>query len=726
MLRNLVKSVVQAHQGDDRPVITSEVKSTLSEFGIFNPLAADSPIREAAHGDQASIEKTYENIVWVFRCIDLIATNVANLPGKVISRRGDDVVDISDRPEFIPLLNPNNFQSAFDFYYESIARLRLQGEMFWELQFLNELSDTIVAMYCDWASHEVEVLPDPETFIGGYERHVDGKTISYDAREVFYLKYFNPFSTLRGITPLRAARSSMVLDLNSAEFAKNSFEHGMRFQGVFTTEQPIGADEAKRMMKVLEEEWGGLKNLHKNPVLWGGVKFNQVNNALAMDDWVKLREMTREEICIAQGVPLESIGLGQKTYENLPAANKLLWTTTLLPTCKKLVDLINLKLIPRLTNDPSAEYVLDKSEVEALREDRSALVTDYKEGIANGALTPNDMRVDVYNKEPDDSEESNSFYMSNSLRPIDEPAPGASVIDESGKATVNVLEHINKLIVDNYSHLADRSMMLGTKADETTDAGREEIWRQKIQKIEANEITFQRGMTTFLDRQAGVVTAWIRDNMKRSKSGKVLTVSGKVTTEPIIIQSDAIFDVAFWESELAKFGDPLILGAFIDGIIEVMNIDSFDLNHPAATTGLANRTENFSIRVNRTTNEAIKRELSAGFEANETIDQIADRVNERVFGSHNLIRARRIARTEIVGATNHGIMEGIRQSPAFSKKMWITSRDDRVRDSHVSMDGIVRNNDETFILEDGKEMPFPQEVNERCIIIPTIEARTTE
>ena len=55
--------------------------------------------------------------------------------------------------------------------------------------------------------------------------------------------------------------------------------------------------------------------------------------------------------------------------------------------------------------------------------------------------------------------------------------------------------------------------------------------------------------------------------------------------------------------------------------------------------------------------------------------------------------------------------------------MWITSRDDRVRDSH-QIDGDVVNVDENFSLADGSSVSFPQDFQERCIIISTIEPKT--
>jgi uncharacterized protein with gpF-like domain len=55
-----------------------------------------------------------------------------------------------------------------------------------------------------------------------------------------------------------------------------------------------------------------------------------------------------------------------------------------------------------------------------------------------------------------------------------------------------------------------------------------------------------------------------------------------------------------------------------------------------------------------------------------------------------------IARTEVGGAANYGSQEAARQSGVVEIKEWITSRDDRVRDSHAEIEGEQRELDEPY------------------------------
>lgn len=59
-------------------------------------------------------------------------------------------------------------------------------------------------------------------------------------------------------------------------------------------------------------------------------------------------------------------------------------------------------------------------------------------------------------------------------------------------------------------------------------------------------------------------------------------------------------------------------------------------------------------------------------------------------------RAQRIARTEVVGASNVGAMEGARSLGQPTQKVWISTRDNRTRDIHAEVDGQMVSLDDKF------------------------------
>ena len=57
---------------------------------------------------------------------------------------------------------------------------------------------------------------------------------------------------------------------------------------------------------------------------------------------------------------------------------------------------------------------------------------------------------------------------------------------------------------------------------------------------------------------------------------------------------------------------------------------------------------------------------------------------------------RDIARTEVLKANQNATIEGFRQSGVVTRKMWLSSRDSKVRDSHRELEGMIVPLNETF------------------------------
>ena len=136
---------------------------------------------------------------------------------------------------------------------------------------------------------------------------------------------------------------------------------------------------------------------------------------------------------------------------------------------------------------------------------------------------------------------------------------------------------------------------------------------------------------------------------------------------------------------------------------------------PSVRNEIGRRAKELSHFVNTTTNKEIKKILEEAEASRASIKEKA-RVIQEWFDEISPQRANLIARTETYGASNLGTFEGIRQAKV-NGKMWITSRDERVRYSH-QIDGDVALAESDFFLLDGSAVPYPQDFNERCVIIP--------
>ena len=142
-----------------------------------------------------------------------------------------------------------------------------------------------------------------------------------------------------------------------------------------------------------------------------------------------------------------------------------------------------------------------------------------------------------------------------------------------------------------------------------------------------------------------------------------------------------------------------------------------------ARTWILQRSLTLAKAINLTTLEALRHELSLGFEAGESIKEIAKRI-EGYFEGNAKVRAEMISRTEVISASNRGAQDRY-QKEGIQKKEWFSAPD--ARPSHLEANGQIVGINDNFRVGDGMgqgpgQIGLPEEdVNCRCVLLPVIE-----
>jgi uncharacterized protein with gpF-like domain len=130
-----------------------------------------------------------------------------------------------------------------------------------------------------------------------------------------------------------------------------------------------------------------------------------------------------------------------------------------------------------------------------------------------------------------------------------------------------------------------------------------------------------------------------------------------------------------------------------------------------------------------TTRQTIQQLLVEGAEEGLGSEAMARQMSERI-ESINLSRARVIARTEVINASNQGSFYGARAAAQrFNQqleKQWLDSNDDRVRDTHEGVDGQTKPMDQPFVLPDGDKLMWPGDTSLGAKASNTIQCRCTQ
>lgn len=201
--------------------------------------------------------------------------------------------------------------------------------------------------------------------------------------------------------------------------------------------------------------------------------------------------------------------------------------------------------------------------------------------------------------------------------------------------------------------------------------------------------------------------------------------------------TDAVYVETLWREQVPGLSNHVaaVYGAsaytVATALVSRAGVDITDVWDVSARVSLDARAKDYlttaTNRMVRTGTEmwsAIRSELVSGFQAGEGIPALSNRL--RSVSEISQRRARAVARTEVVGASNAGAMAGASAFPGLQPetKTWLATSDARTRPTHQSADGQTVPFDKPFQVG-GVSMdrphapgaPAAEVVNCRCTVV---------
>ena len=112
------------------------------------------------------------------------------------------------------------------------------------------------------------------------------------------------------------------------------------------------------------------------------------------------------------------------------------------------------------------------------------------------------------------------------------------------------------------------------------------------------------------------------------------------------------------------------------------------------------------VGVTQTTKDIVSLSMQRSIEEGLSIPNAAKSLRDK-WTDVTRYRSEVIARTEIISASNGGSLIGAEATGLPLEKIWLSARDKRTRDDHISADGQRRKLNEYFILRDGSRLKTP-------------------
>lgn len=641
-----------------------------------------------------------------------------------------------DNPERLPpthplamlAARPNPFQSWREFQRQRVAYLNLSGNSFTYVDRPSRNAPP-VALY-NLRPDRVYVIPGKNS-LRGYLYKPEEKGIrdgfAILPQDMMHVKFTNPKDPYEGfgagLSPLAPLAQSADVDNNITKYLKLLFERGTMLSGMLTFKMPLDDAQIARIRSRWKDIYGGVENWDEIGIMDSEASYQKLGMTFEELGFESLDERNETRILGPFGVPPILLGtrtgLARSTMSNYAEARRQCWEDTLLPE----IELFGDEDRYFLQTDDGAWVAYDLSRVPALQKDLPKLVDTafrmWSMGVpANiafrevGLMLPPLPGGDV-------------SYLPTSVIPAGAAADTTSTADGSTTA-------------------ATEDTRKAKAADEEPGWSDEEkavIWKALDDIAVSYEDEFRAGAAAAFEVDKREILALVGEAKARSLLQKATIQWQMVFDDVLTYLRDKAGEN--WRQTFT----PLISGA-VKGTASYWNVQAglaFDVRNLNAEEWFINYMLKFADPITATSEREIAGIIQLGIQEGWSIPEmqnalekmftqwIGGNVTDWNFADVRLPpwRAELIARTETTRATNAGSFQ-IYKANNVKEKEWLSTQDDRVRDSHKNANRQVRAIDTPFDIGTSKMMypgdaslgaPLAEFGNCRCTVLPRLKEK---
>ena len=668
--------------------ITARAKgfSDSALYDLYPDLAYRIPVLRSYSDEQHGISETtfpsnardYARSTWVHKAVKIVADNIAPHRIEIVRGEGEEKEPLPDHPLRRILDNPNPSMSSADLWRQWTTDMLLGGEEGLEVSY-------------DDNNFPAEFYPrQPQVFtikagLGGARyRRVDyyriddhrGDPYKLEPDEFIHIFFYNPLNVWRGIAPITAVKTGIIIDELAQAWSRLFFKNSARPDYAILSEEGFTPKERIELETRIMNEFGGVGEAHKPLILDQAVKDVKPLSFPPKDiEWIEQRKLARDEIGAIFGVPDEIMGFGKDTYENFATAFRVLRILTLEP----LIDFRDNALSAWFRRYGYLEMDLrletERVKMPELPEDRDKKILSAKTLFDMGVpLNEANKRLNLGLPA---IEGGDVGYLQFSLVPV----TGSDRSPTEASSSVRGIRSKWKY---------------GMGAPLFGSEDHKELLKRRNIPIEPIKNLMKRRLRRFFQAQEVRVGRAVRGSQRLGRAKFTKPDPGELLPE-----LGSIFDL---EQEIARFEEafgPIIAEAVrLMGEFELAALGieiAFDVSRPEVRAAIAGILETVSIK----TQETIWRDLIALFEEAEAEGEGIVAIQERLSAFYSGIKSdwqtERIARTTMTGAANAGAQEAWDQSGVVKDRQWLSALlPGRTRLDHELAHGQLRGVREAF------------------------------
>lgn len=672
---------------------------------------------------------------WIFRCLQLIAGPIRSVPLEWRVPGSQEELQDADLAAFWrrPAVTGGGVRlSLGDFIELSCHWIGLKGQALWILDDSwlargGPKSPIILAR-----ADRMTPIQQGDTLLGW--RFIDGAGASYNLlpQQVIRPRFLSPYDDAEGLAPLDAAWMAASADHAASVFSRNLAESNGD-QGVYVISKGGTLNEEQRtqiVSQLRQKAALARKGDFRAAFLTGDVTIEDPKLRTVDDAFLAGRSFSREEIAAAFGVP-PSMLQRMDSYSVGAASDRYrLIDETCVPMGERLISAMQEVESLRSGRDLNAELCWAEHPVmsEVRNEKLKSAAEVWKCGVPWAVLN------DTMDLGLDDFPGSDQAWLSMSL----EPVQGSAAPSEKTSAAKPDGESDPKKILLRNAKTLDGLVTVLEKMQAVEKGQKAEISGQKSEKEQKRAALWAKHMKARVPSEK-LFTAKIRKHLMAARAEVLGKLSSTEKTLGGVRQRgvlDLIFDlsrftVSLW-SDLKKAHTAAMEDATGQFLLEIGRADDPWKMEATQVLNFLGQRENLIRDASRSVHEEILSTLQEGLQKGETTDELAARVRAAFNGVSDQ-RAPMIATTETAAAYS-AVRHAAVQDLEIPFKQWLSAQDDRVRDTHRSIDETTIRADEPFRvpLKDGGEdlMMHPCDangsaencINCRCIEIPVMDA----
>lgn len=633
---------------------------------------------------QSSAQSAYDRMInsyWTKACLEKYKANIALV--RPICQKWDQTTEnwvrMPNHPIEQMIDKPNDYQTTEEFFSVIIENLWLTGNA------LISIKDTrtsgtvgLEALNTDMVRMDLSEVQGK--LIEGYWVYKESSGIAYNAKRKFvpkknmiHIRLTNSERLDWGISPLEALKNVQETEADAIEYNRSFMRNSGRSPFVISCPEPLSKVQMQAIQHAVSDSISGRsKGL---PIVLGyDMKPYSIGNTPVDIDYIKADRLNGERISAIFQIPSPLINITENaTLANVKEFVKLFWTAGMIPKLKVIFPAISKYWIhPRDGEDYRLWY--DLTSIPELM-DHIMSKAELMEKFADFGWSANELNVALELGLPTNPTGDIRRYQGEVVDwgSVDPPASAVQPETED--------EDIDPYDPESMAEQAKKFRKARSNSSNYTKEQLDRIWINTELSRKALEDTFRQQISDQMNADLAAILSLPVSAISENSSEFASVIENAKS------QWTSILD-RLWYGSTKYFLDSFDERYLVDLKSSYMREKKAELTPQNIRVISKIASERAELIVDTTSHYIIENVhdlLDQGFTEDEIVSKILEEIPQL-----SQFRAQVIVENEIVASGNYGNSLAAEKSGVYTQKTWHTRRDNRVRRTHVTMEGETR------------------------------------